>query len=198
MARSIIGTKKTNNLVEGYVENDNIVDENIVDENVVDDNVVEEVEKRVFTDSDYVMCSSVTSGKLIVVSQSGNKYTFNGYGKNVEINYRDLVSLIRNGSDYIFEPDFIVLDEDFLDEFPTLRDMYDEMYTNKEFVEILGLPVDSMLKAIDNMSDKVKSRFMSIISTQIANGSLDSISKVRALSEYFGADFNLLSELFIR
>ena len=37
-----------------------------------------------------------------------------------------------------------------------------------------------------------------LISTQIANGKLDSISKVRALTEIFDSDFNLLSDLYIR
>jgi hypothetical protein len=37
-----------------------------------------------------------------------------------------------------------------------------------------------------------------MIATEIASGRLDSISKVRALSEIFDSDFNLLSELFVK
>jgi hypothetical protein len=37
-----------------------------------------------------------------------------------------------------------------------------------------------------------------LIATQIANGKLDSIAKVRALTEIFNSDFNLLSDLFVK
>ena len=53
--------------------------------------------KKTFTDSDYILCRSVTSGGLNIVSQSGSLYDFRDYGEECEINYRDLVTLIRRG-----------------------------------------------------------------------------------------------------
>ena len=40
-----------------------------------------EKKKRTFTDSDYILCRSVTYGGLYVGTQSGNVYEFKDYGK---------------------------------------------------------------------------------------------------------------------
>lgn len=155
-------------------------------------------EKKVFTDSDYILCRSVTSGGLNIVSQSGNLYEFNDYGSECEINYRDLVTLIRRGSEHIFLPRFVILDDDFLEDFPTVKKVYGEMYTMRDLEDILALPTTQMEREIVKLPESVKDSMSNLIATQIANGKLDSIAKVRKLSEIFDSDFNLLSDLFVK
>ena len=155
-------------------------------------------EKRVFTDSDYVLCRSITYGGLYIGGQSGNMYEFRDYGSESEINYRDLVSLIRKGSDHIFLPRFIILDEDLLDDFPTVRRAYEVAYTRKDLLEILALPTSQMKAAISELPEATQNVLEKMIGEEIANGSLDSISKVRTLSNLFNSDFNLLSSLFVK
>lgn len=177
-------------------------------ETVVEETIVEEVitkvepeivkEKKVFTDSDYILCRSVWSGGLNVNSQSGNLYRFKDYGSDCEINYRDLVTLIRRGSEHVFVPRFVILDEDFLKDFPTVQKVYGTMYTREDLVEILDLPISRMKTEITKLPEATKDSMRNLIATQIANGKLDSISKVRALTEIFDSDFNLLSDLFIK
>ena len=164
---------------------------------VVSEPVIVE-EKKTFTDSDYILCRSVCSGGLNIVSQSGNLYEFKDYGAECEINYRDLVTLIRRGSDHVFLPRFVILDEDFLEDFPTVKRVYGTMYTMNDLVEILELPVSRMKVEIEKLPEATKNSMRNLISTQIANGKLDSISKVRALTEIFNSDFNLLSELLVK
>lgn len=163
--------------------------------------VVEETpvkEKKKFTDSDYILCRSITYGSLYVAGQSGNMYEFTDYGYECEINYRDLVSLIRKGSDHIYLPRFIILDEDFLSDFPTVKRAYETMYTRNDLLGILDIPISRMRSAINELPDATKTVLEKMVATEIANGHLDSISKVRALSEIFDSDFNLLSELFVK
>lgn len=155
-------------------------------------------DKKSFTDSDYILCRSVWSGGLNVVSQSGNLYEFKDYGSDCEINYRDLVTMIRRGSSHVFQPRFIILDEDFLKDFPTIQKVYGDMYTKEDLVEILDLPVSRMKTEIAKLPEVTKNSMRNLIATQIANGRLDSISKVRALTEIFNSDFNLLSDLFVK
>lgn len=155
-------------------------------------------EKKVFTDSDYILCRSVISGGLNIVSQSGNLYEFNDYGSECEINYRDLVTLIRRGSEHIFLPRFVILDDDFLEDFPTVKKVYGEMYTMRDLEDILALPTTQMEREIVKLPESVKDSMSNLIATQIANGKLDSIAKVRKLSEIFDSDFNLLSDLFVK
>lgn len=163
--------------------------------------VVEETqkkEKREFTDSDYILCRSVCYGGLNITGQSGNYYEFRDYGYECEINYRDLVSLIRKGSDHVFLPRFVILDSDLLDEFPTIKRAYEKMYTRNDLLEILNLPTNQMEAAINELPSATKSVLEKMVASEISNGSLDSISKVRKLSRIFDSDFNLLSELFVR
>ena len=155
-------------------------------------------EKRVFTDSDYVLCRSITYGGLYIGGQSGNMYEFRDYGSECEINYRDLVSLIRKGSDHIFLPRFIILDEDVLDDFPTIKRAYEVAYTRKDLLEILARPTSQMKAAISELPEATQNVLEKMIGEEIANGSLDSISKVRTLSNLFNSDFNLLSSLFVK
>ena len=161
--------------------------------------VVVEEEKKAFTDSDYILCRSVYSGGLNVTSQSGNLYRFKSYGAECEINYRDLVTMIRRGSSHVFLPRFIILDEDFLAEFPTVQKVYGEMYTKEDLLAILDLPTVSSMKAeIAKLPDATKNSLSKLVATQIATGRLDSVAKIRALTEIFNSDFNLLSELLVK
>lgn len=154
--------------------------------------------KREFTDSDYILCRSVCYGGLSISGQSGNYYEFKDYGYECEINYRDLVFLIRKGSDHVFLPRFVILDEDLLEEFPTVKRAYEKMYTRKDLLEILELPNNQMEAAINELPSATKSVLERMIASEISSGSLDSISKVRRLSSIFDSDFNLLSELFVK
>ena len=170
----------------------------VVKETIEESKPVIVEEKKAFTDSDYILCRSVWSGGLNVISQSGNLYEFKDYGAECEINYRDLVTMIRRGSNHIFLPRFIILDEDFLEDFPTIQKVYGEMYTKEDLVEILDLPLSRMKTEIAKLPEATKNSMRNLIATQIANGRLDSISKVRALTEIFNSDFNLLSDLFVK
>lgn len=181
------------------------VEETVVEEAVEVKEPVKPVEpvepvktKKGFTDSDYILCRSVWSGGLNVSSQSGNLYEFKDYGAECEINYRDLVTMIRRGSSHVFTPRFVILDEDFLEDFPTIQRVYGTMYTKKDLEEILELPITRMKAEIKKLPEATKNSMRNLVATQIANGKLDSISKVRALTEIFNSDFNLLSDLFVK
>lgn len=156
------------------------------------------VEKKTFTDSDYILCRSVCSGGLNIISQSGNLYEFKDYGAECEINYRDLVTLIRRGSEHVFLPRFVILDDDFLEDFPTVQKVYGTMYTMNDLIEILELPIPAMKREIEKLPQSTKDSMRNLIATQIANGKLDSIAKVRELTTIFDSDFNLLSDLFVK
>lgn len=60
------------------------------------------------------------------------------------------------------------------------------------------MPVYQMEMEIRELPDTTRSVLEQMVATEIANGNLDSISKVRKLSEIFDSDFNLLSELFVK
>lgn len=182
-----------------------------IDTNLIKDDIatletdVEEVdvemfkpEKKVFTDSDYILCRSVWFGGLNVTCQSGNTYEFSKYDAECEINYRDLVTLIRKHSEHIFTPRFIIDDEDFLEDFPSVKNVYNQMYTASDLMDILNLPNNRMKVEIEKLPVEAKNTLCKMIATEIAKGRIDSISKVRVLSEIFNSDFDLISKLFVK
>lgn len=151
-----------------------------------------------YTRPEYIVCKSITSGGLNVTCKSGNIYEFSHYGSECEIEYHDLVALIRKHSEHVFLPRFIITDNEFIqNEFPTVANAYDSMYTDGDLTDILKLSDSQMKKVILELPVNVQNTLRNLAATQIANGKIDSVRKIRALTDVFGSDFNLLSELFI-
>lgn len=145
---------------------------------------------------EYIMCRSVTNGGLNINCKSGNVYEFDKYGSDCEIEYHDLAALVRKHSDHIFNPRIIIENDDFIAEFPQLEKVYEKVYSASDIEEILNLPVGQMSTEIKSMPKNVFENLRSLIATKIADGSIDSVRRIRALSEIYDSDFNLLSELF--
>ena len=72
------------------------------------------------------------------------------------------------------------------------------MYTKDDLIEILELPVPAMKREIEKLPETTKISVRNLAATLVSNGKLDSIAKVRALTEIFNSDFNLLSELLVK
>lgn len=166
---------------------------------------IEEVEqtketptKREFDPNEGIPCRSVTHGKLYVDGvKTGMKYTFSDYDDESDIEYRDLVALVRAKDKAIYKPRFIVMDEDFIAEYPTLGKFYDEHFTTKNIKEILDMPNPQMKEAISKLPSGAIASLKSMAVSQIANGKIDSIRKIKALDEAFGTDLSLLNELLL-
>ena len=152
--------------------------------------------KKTYRDGDYILCRSIIAGGLNINCRSGNFYRFNNYGDYSEIEYRDLVELIRKHSDHIFLPRIIIDDEDFIEDFPQVKNLYSEMYSVNDLKEILSLPDAQMEKTINGLPNELKSTLKNLAATMIEYGEIDCISKVRTLTVVLDADFNLISELF--
>lgn len=154
-------------------------------------------QKKKFKPDDGILCRSVTVGGLWLDGiKSGNVYRWVEYGDETEVEYRDLVSMIRSRSNYIFNPTFVIEDEDFIEEFSQLKKFYKEQYTIADLKSVLKLPVDSMIKTIQNLPAGAQSSLKNIASTAIANGSLDSVRKIKALDNIFDTELSLLASLF--
>lgn len=157
---------------------------------------VQKKEVKKYSDGDYIICHSIIAGGLNINCRSGNHYEFDNYNTTCEIEYRDLVSLIRKRSEHIFLPRIIIDDEDFLEEFPQVQQFYNTMYTTEDLKEILNLPNSQMADVIRSLPNELISTLKSLAATMISSGEIDSIVKVKTLTEVLNADFNFLSEIF--
>ena len=152
--------------------------------------------KKSFAQDDKIECHSVTLGGLFIDGpQSKIPYRFIDYGDVQKMEYRDLVAMVRLKSGYLMTPNFIVDDVDFLAEFPQLEQLYSETYGTQDLLDLFELPVDEMVKKIKALPSGAMDNLKHLASTQVANGGLDSVKKIKALDEIWGTDLNLTSEL---
>lgn len=149
-----------------------------------------------FDQSDGILCHSIVQGKLYMIGDKTKMlYEWNSYGDESEIEYRDLVAAVRTKSRYIFEPYFVIDDEDFIEEFPQVKKFYDDNYTIDEIESILSYPVDEMEAAIIALPKGAVESLKHSASIKINNGGIDSIQKIRKLDEIFGTNLMLYTEM---
>lgn len=154
------------------------------------ENKVEETKEKVFAPEDLISCRSMVSGQLFIEgARSHILYIFADYNDVNDIEYRDLIYMVRTyGNKNIYEPRIIIEDEDFIKQNPKLKELYASMYTNGDLIEIIGLPISQMISTIKALPIGCKNALKGIAATMIDNGSLDSIQKIKALDEIFGTD----------
>lgn len=164
----------------------------------VEEPVVEKKsEVKKFEPSDPITCRSVCQGILNMEGKStGTMYRFDGYGDEIDIEYRDLLSEARNArSAYIYNPMLIVEDKDFINSVPALKKFYDNYADVTNLRGILGKPVQQMIEAIQELPQGAKDQIKILASTLISNGELDSMSRIKALEDYFGIQMSLVAEI---
>lgn len=183
-------TKYAKNIEEDVVET-------LIDNEPSNKPAIEKKQIKKFDPEDMISCRSVTVGGLCLSGvKSGDLYRWTEYGDVTEVEYRDIATLVRSKSDYIFHPYFIIDDEDFIAEFPQLKQFYDANYTISDLEGVLSLSVGDMISTINTLPNGAKETLKSIASTQIADGRLDSVKKIKALDELFGTELNLFASLF--
>lgn len=155
---------------------------------------VTKTEKKSFNDTDKIPCVSITVGKLLMIGQkSGNVYRWTNMGEIEEVEYRDLMAEVRATSSFVFEPRFIVQDDDFLAQNDTLLVKYGQLYTPADIEKVLTFPAEQLKATIKSMPLGAQNAVKDLANRKITSGELDSVQRVKALDEFFGT--NMLIKL---
>ena len=163
----------------------------IKEEPVEKPKTIKATRKSKFEDGDLIPCKSVTSGGLNFIGTSGKKVRFADYGAVEYVEYGDLrrEAQIANQTNYLYYPRFIVLDPEFVEEFPKLEEFYSQWYSDEgDFEKILELPKKQMIEAIEKLPKGCKECLKGIVSTKLDDGTLDSVQKIKMLDEVFGTN----------
>lgn len=189
--------RSTVNVAEKTSVKETVENNVIIEDTVESEAPAPKRQKRDFDQNSSVLCKSIVNGALYMSGlKSAMPYVWNGYGDVTEVEYRDLVALIRVKSEYVMRPCFVIEDLDFLDEYPFLKKMYDEIFTHKDIGEILEMDnLNEMIKAIEKLPKSVVDTLKSIAASWVANGKIDSVSKIKALDKAFGTDLNILADI---
>lgn len=178
------------------VEEEIIETEEIVEEAPQEKAVATIKEKVKHAPSDMILCRSVTVGKITMEGDVTKIiYRFMNYGDEVEIEYRDLASAVRRHSNFVYAPRFIVEDEDFIEEFLELKKFYNEKFTIGELTDILYMNESEMEDAISVLPKGAKEQFINLVYTSVADGTLDSVRKIKALERILDADFSMAADI---
>ncbi len=152
--------------------------------------------KKKFDQSEAIKCRSVVTGGLYLEgSKTKQVYSWSDYDDETDVEYRDLVAEVRQKSVYIFGPRFIVMNDDFIEEFPQLKQFYSQYFSVRELGEILELPVNQMAKKIADLPKGAKESIRNLAASKISSGAIDSVSKIKKLDEIFETDLEFLSSL---
>ena len=187
-------TKKTNIANENQKKQD----ENFIKENDTVSNEEPSKQKK-FNNTDKIPCSSIFPGELLINGlRTGLLYRWVNYGDVVEVEYQDLIASIRaaNPISAVMRPYFIILDNDVVEQNPTIKKLYNSLYKDAELREILNLTPSDIKRIVPTLPSGAVEALKTIASTMIGSGTLDSINKIKALDEVFGTQLILLTNLF--
>jgi hypothetical protein len=143
---------------------------------------------KTFSSEDTIPCRSLVSGGLYIEgARSHILYSWADCGDVVDVEYRDLIYLVRTREDVnIYSPRIIIEDEDFVEQNKSVKDLYESMYETSDLNEILNLPVPQMSETIKKLPKGAKEALKGIASTMIESHALDSVHRIKALDEIFG------------
>ena len=149
---------------------------------------------RKFEQSDPILCRSVTYGELLYPAKKSQLlYSWANYGDTTEVEYQDLQALRSTRSAYLNAPYFIIEDEDLLEQWPEFKKLYEKIAA-VDIDKMFDLPLNKFKAALHNLPVGFKDSIKNIASAKILDGSLDSISKIKAMDEVFNTELQLLIE----
>jgi hypothetical protein len=154
--------------------------------------IIKQPEKKIYMPNDEIMTTSCTAGELIMIGRKTNRYySWANYGDTTPVEYQDLkAEQYISGSQYIYNPLFIIEDEEFLalPENKKIAEVYDHVLKAEDIDKIFNLDNISFEKTIDKLPKGIRNSLKAIAAERIQNGSLDRITKVKALDKILGTD----------
>lgn len=142
-----------------------------------------------------IPCRSVCAGELVFIGPKTRiPYDWAASGDIVYMEYQDVLAAVVSRSKYVFKPWFIIEDESLLDDprWSEVKRLYDSMYDAGTVYEVLALPINKFEDTFYKLPIGMKNAVKSEIASQIADGTFDSIQKVRIVDKVCGTDLALL------
>jgi len=156
---------------------------------------VEEIKQpRVYKEDDMIMCRSITGGKLINIgAKSESRYVFANRDYTCEVEVRDLNSLKAKKSKYLYEPLFVIEDEEFLEQprWKDIKNMY-ETAKSADIDKLLSLSNTEFRNMLEELPKGYAEALVEEVATRIHNDEFDSLQKIKAIDEICGKDLRCL------
>lgn len=172
-----------------------VTDSDAVVANAEVKNTIKKV-KSTFEIDEAIPCKSVTAGTMRMIGvKSHTDYLWSNEGDVAYVEYQDLVAAVRSGSAYVNKPRFIILNDEFLNEFPNIKKIYDNLYDLDDFETILNLPTTEMKEVINKLPEGIKESLKSVAMNMIAEHRLTDVFKIKALDSIYDTKLMIMLEL---
>lgn len=156
-------------------------------------------EKKVKTDADYrpdemIPCHSVFEGVLYFYGRhTGMTYKFVGAGDRRNVEYQDLKAGMLEHVDSMYNPDIVIDDNDLINDehWWEIKEIYSEMYNEDDIKKIMSLPTRDFETAYKQLPITAKNTIISIIASQIENGTFEQYNKAKIIDKISGTRFDL-------
>ena len=147
---------------------------------------------RKYAPDDMITCRSTTFGELLLTGpKSKLLYVWSNYNDTTDIPFQDLQALRSTRSSYLFRPRFIIEDEELVEQWSKdFGDMYKEI-AHVDVEDLFKLPLNQFKAKLKKAPKGVQQAVKNIAGEKIMNGSLDSLSKIKAIDEILGTDLKL-------
>src|SRR5574344_1512250 len=117
----------------------------VVEETV---NEFQKNEPRKFAQDDMILCKSVTYGELLLPGKKSKLlYIWSNYGDTTEVEFQDLQALRSTRSAYLMNPYFVIEDEELLEQWPELKNLYDKVAA-LDVDNLFNLPINQFKKKL--------------------------------------------------
>lgn len=149
---------------------------------------------KTYKDTDRIVCRSITRGEMRYVGhKSGEVYIFANADDTCEIEVGDLNYLRGSKSTYIFDPLFVIEDEEFISQplWKGVKELYSKCMS-ADINELIDLPLGRFKSILQNLPQGYKSALATEVATRIENEEFDSLSKIKAIDEFCGTDLYCL------
>lgn len=149
--------------------------------------------KKTWDNEDWIPCRSLVSGPLYVEGyRTKFLYSWADFDDVVEVQYQDLIWMIRTRSNTtIYEPRIIIEENQLIAEHKEIGELYASLYSGNELKDIINLPAHQMKKVIEKLPNGAKEALKGIVSTMIDSKALDSVTKIKVLDEVLGTNMLL-------
>lgn len=165
----------------------------IIEENVTTTEKVSVPKK--FEKDDLIPCRSITPGLLLYNGvKSKIPYSWSAMNDVTYVEYQDLLAAMVMRSDYIFDPLFVIEDEDVLADpkWKEVNDLYQEMEESIDIMELINLPTNKFRKALTESPKGIQNAVKTRVASLIGQNSFDSYQKIKIIDEVCGTELILL------
>lgn len=145
---------------------------------------------KTYSPTDLILCKCVKPHEVIyVASRTGNYYEFSGYADEQEIEFQDLKALLTRKSGFLFDPSFIVMDGELLEQpmWHNLIPVYERLIDADTLEEMFDLSDEDFRAKLLIAPEGTKEAILSTAVNMIKNNTFRDLRKLRMIDEIFGS-----------